>query len=104
LVEYSDKNRLHRVYIPTDSIKSATVDEEVLSLGIPYGIDWENKLSINISVEDIANTLREYELWTVEDVEKRPGLVMTALQESLGIGITNIFEIIRKYKTERKVK
>ncbi|MFA5322355.1 MAG: hypothetical protein WC373_06735 [Smithella sp.] len=107
LVEYSKKGYLNRRYIPDNSLELSDeiylVDEDVLEMGIQYGIEWESELHFSVSVEDMANSLRKAGLWTPEDVEKNPQIILTALMQAYSIDLAKIFEIARKYKSERTI-
>lgn len=94
LVEWSDSGRFRRTVVPRESVtederKRTFVSESDLSMGIPYGVDWESRLreTFVITGANIAEKLEGSGIWTKEDYIKNPSVVqqsvLAAAQEIL---------------------
>lgn len=80
LVEYDD-GALHRVVIPVEEVgENGEITMGTLSMGIPYGADWEAKIQALDLPAAIAGELRRAGFWTEEDVQKRPGDALLILR------------------------
>lgn len=79
LVEWSDKEGLHRAYIPYGKIDGTKVVTTVLKAGIPYGAPWEEVKPEWPSSEQIADKLRNSGIWTAEDLRANSAVVNSVL-------------------------
>ena len=94
-VEFMLDKVLQRAIIPTNRIDDNTVSEDILRLGIPYGVPWDLvKLSAN-SIE-LANALRRMEIWTYEDAMSNPNKVISALQAVYKCDLAQIIQYARE--------
>ena len=48
LVQWADGEDLRRAYVPASKVKDGQCDEDALGAGIPYGVPWEELISIDI--------------------------------------------------------
>lgn len=94
LVEWHEGKMPCRAIIPAKSVhENGEVEEEVLSQGAPYGIDYESALTINVTVSDIAMRLRSAGIWTKSDAMRNPGKVVSALQSAYKIDLSAILTL-----------
>lgn len=96
LVEYLYGDHLRRVNIPTSSIKAGQVEEGILEMGIPYGLEWSNLLSLQATPELFQENLRQAGIWTKDDALKNPQLVVAAIQATYQIDLAKIFSILKE--------
>src|SRR5512146_3595940 len=87
LVEWEDQG-LHRALIPAGEIIEGAVSVETLSLGIPYGLPWEQLLTLSATPEALAAELRANGIWSLEDLEKNPRAAVGALQKVYGVDLS----------------
>jgi len=82
LIQYESDGYLHRGIVPEEIIIDNVVDDTLLSLAIPYGVDWEFVMgsSRTITWKDIANCLRKAGIWTLVDLRMNPQAVLGAIQ------------------------
>ena len=99
LVEYVQKGRVFRKYIPTDKLKGNKVAVDELELGMDYGVPWASELKMDATPQQLEDKLHALGLWTGEDVLNKPGaLVMSALQAVYGVGLSTIYQVANKYR------
>ncbi len=99
LVEYVQKGRVFRKFIPTDKLKGNKVSVDELELGVNYGVPWASELKMDATPQQLEDKLHALGLWTSEDVLNTPGSkVMSALQAVYGVGLSTIYHVANKYK------
>lgn len=88
LVEYAEAGRPVRVTIPVGLVADdLTADPADLAQGAPYGIPWERAPLGHVTMERIADELRNAGIWTAEDLRTRPRAALGALQAAYGIDL-----------------
>jgi hypothetical protein len=107
LVEWLDNESLRRATVPLSQIefddpKMGTVDEEILEMGIPYGLPWEEIIGeIKITPSIIANTLRQHGIWTLEDIEGNSSKIVGALQAAYGLDMATLIRGAHDMRKEK---
>ena len=97
MVEFMLDKLLQRATIPTSLIEDEYVEQAVLEAGIPYGVPWE-LVKLSASPIDLANTLRVYDIWTVDDAMRNPNKIISALQAVYEVDLAQILKFAREYK------
>lgn len=100
LLEYSNGDGFSRVILPDHLIKEhdgkAYVTLDDLYAGIPYGVPWEDVIeALTIVPEEVAKSLRESGVWTIEDAEKNPQAVTGAVFACTRPILTQINSIVK---------
>jgi hypothetical protein len=101
LVEWNDGKALHRATIPVHSYGPEgplSVDAEILSMGIPYGVPWEDVLEVNLKVSDLATLLRNAGIWTASDVMARSRELYGIIQSFYGIDVGALIMAASQYE------
>lgn len=80
LVEWTDKDGLQRAWLPIDK---ATKDDP--ALGIPFGAEIAEALSIKVKPSDIEQALRKAGIWTWDDVINQAPALPGILQDAFGV-------------------
>jgi len=76
LVEWIDAEGMYRrAYVPLDRVRDNTVESRDLERGIPYGLPWEQWITIEVTPESIANDLRRRGVWTWADINNHAALL-----------------------------
>lgn len=98
LVKYLDSGDVLRmVIVPSNSIIDETVDNDVLEMAIVYGLPWEEIATIKAIPQMIADKLRQYNIWTLEDAQANPQTVTAALMSVYGIDAAALLKRARQY-------
>lgn len=98
-----DSQKVSRTIVPTDTI---SIEDGVVTCaidpyeGIPYGLPWEEILQVDLTVEELANNLRRYGLWTAEDIHGNPPALMSAIAVSYGMSASNLTGAVTKFTQE----
>lgn len=90
VVEYA--GGLKRCIIPAENVTSGGVDPQTLEDGIPYGIPWEQVLTLSATPQKLADKLRANGIWTREDLEANPTAAFGALQAVYGIDLAALYQ------------
>lgn len=70
LVEWlDDEARYCRAYVPLASLVDGACPPTELVRGIPYGIHWEDLITVTATPESIANELRRRGVWRWQDID-----------------------------------
>lgn len=79
LVEWADGGA-KRGYIPLEEIEDGKATKDVLKAALPYGVPWGAFADFSaLTPEAFETKLRGLGIWTVADLEKRPGSVSQAI-------------------------
>lgn len=106
LIQWDDEEGLHRGIIPEEVLgeDGVTVRDELLSLSIPYGVDWEVHLEGTVGLVTpaiIARNLRNAGIWTAEDALSNPKSLIGAVQKSYAGDLAAIINVAKmKYKNK----
>lgn len=88
-IEYRDETGPHIVIVPDDC------DDP--SMGIPYGEPWELSV-VNITPEQIAQALREKNIWTLDDLRVHVGDARNALYGLVGAVLRDLLKSTKEVK------
>jgi len=106
ILEMEIEGKFQRASFPAESIALSNEDivymtEEEFSLGIPFGIPFEDRLSGKfLSPISIAEALHNVGLWTSKDIQENPRLVQSALVSLLGDTLHEITSLAREFKAK----
>jgi len=106
LVEWMDADGfLHRASVPESEVMrpdanttEAHVEEDVLEMGIPWGVPWEHIIVLNVTPEDVAQSLRKAGIWTHSDVMYKPQAVIGAIQAAYSIDLATLLRKAGEFK------
>lgn len=93
LVEYDNK----RVYIPVKHLQGGFVKDFILERGVQFGVDFKS-INIEVSPEEVEKQMHKRNIWTREDIMSKPALVIAALQDALGLTLSNILQFVERKK------
>ena len=79
VVQYAEGGRQKRVVLPEGAF-SERLPLDMLTQGIPLGIDWAGALKPSVTGQMLEDTLHNHGIWTKNDWRTRPRQVMSALQ------------------------
>jgi hypothetical protein len=96
LVEWMAPEGVKRGTVPVVSISRGRVDRSELECAIPYGVPWEELVTVSATPRKIAAELRRVEIWTREDLEARPNQAMSAIQEAYGCSLKDLLKAVRQ--------
>jgi len=91
---------MRRVLIPRSALVGDNVDPVVLARGIEYGSPWEELLEIRVTPELIAAELRRRGIWTVDDLHRKPGEALAALQAAYGVDYQSLVQAAEAHERE----
>jgi hypothetical protein len=106
LIEWLDSGGLKRAYLPLADIDgAAAIGDSVTvadpSLGIPYGVDWA-QIPVSITSQKLADTLRQYGIWTEADALANPMAVQGAILSIVGLDLSTVLNFA--HQAEHKAK
>jgi hypothetical protein len=96
LVEYN-AGGLKRAIIPGSEVKDGQADVEILALGIPYGLPWEEMVNLQATSELLAQELRIRGIWTIDDMRRNQPVVYGALQAVYGLDLAGLINAAETY-------
>jgi len=77
LIEYEQKGKIKRAYLPISDIQDDRVDPEALDLAIPYGVPWAALLDLSdLTPERVELELHKYGIWTLQDLENKDRILI----------------------------
>jgi hypothetical protein len=91
LIEWSEDGTLYRGTVPEEVIIDDAVRDDLLSIAIRYGLDWEHILADameNVTPKIISNNLHKAGIWTVNDLRDNPMAALAALQATYGLDVS----------------
>ena len=111
LVEFRDQDgNPFRYSFPADDIKvesdgsTVYLSEEMVDMGIPYGVPWEHLLKdIHITADQLASNLRKNNIWTAEDAMKNPNGLKGALLSSLSVAMSSVIRISKEFMSNKEM-
>lgn len=102
LVEW-DNGTLQRGYIPSTLIPNDYfVNENDLQLAVPYGVQWEDILNLNVTIRQLDFELKKNGIWTFEDVLTNSDKVLNALKSVYGLELSKIQTIAKQQLTKEE--
>jgi hypothetical protein len=97
LVEWDD-GRMHRAYVPVESLDGKLCPDNALKEAPVYGVPWELLLDLSgITPEAVADALRRKWIWTTEDAHAQSRALLT-----LGSGFIGnpVFRVVDELETK----
>ena len=96
LVEWFD-DKYHRVYVPVAEFdfEKKTVAENVLAMGIPYGVDW-SQMDVTIDPVELDQELKKRGIWTRKDLESKPNQAIAAINRISGMMRRQMLDVAEK--------
>lgn len=98
LIEYIKDTRLKRVTVPVGDIVDDQISERKLKMGIPYGVEWSQKIKLSASSQDLEQNLRRVGIWTKEDALGNANKVLGAIQATYQVDLGAILRIAKGVK------
>ena len=102
LVEWDDAGKFRRMLVPREVVLEnkdgrGLIVEEILEMGIPYGVNWEVRIqkSFVITGVQVAQQLEVLGIWTKEDYERNPNIVQQAVLGAAKEILVELYAIIR---------
>ena len=89
LVEWNDDG-LHRAFVPVEEVSEGQCSANVLKAGVPYGVDWEKYIQINVTVAEISHALHRAGFWIPKDIEQRVIRAQQAINQAVGISAAGL--------------
>jgi hypothetical protein len=82
LVQWQEADQSwRRAYVPSAEVENSMVAREVLSLGIPYGVDWASMLEdVVLTPAQMDSALKRFGIWEWKDLDSRPHSYEYALE------------------------
>ena len=96
LVEWLEDGRLKRCVLPV-GLAGAEIDAETLGLGAPYGLPWEEIITLQATPETLADNLRRAGIWTLEDMRDSKK-VFGVIQATYGVDLGTLIQAANGYK------
>jgi hypothetical protein len=97
LVEWQAEGKLRRCVLPV-GLAGAEIDAETLELGAPYGLPWEEIVTLQATPEALAENLRRAGIWTLADMARNGKAVFGALQATYGVDLAALIQAANGYK------
>ena len=101
MVQWEDAEGLHRGTVPEYLVTDGELQDDLLSLVIPHGVDWTFLLeNVNRTVDAsvLANDLRVRGIWTAEDARAHPQVVQGAILSAYGVTFSSLMRAVEVYK------
>lgn len=100
--EWLDGETLRRCVLPLDACVDGAIDDQTLSLGVPYGLDWGKIITLQASVEKLTEALHRAGIWTPEDLIVNQQAAYGCLQSVYGLDLAGLIRAADKARKERK--
>lgn len=92
---------IKRGLVPEEVLQdNNTLDDALVSLVVPYGLDWEYILEDaigHITPQRLAAELRRVGLWTIQDLRANPQAAFGALQAVYGLDFSALLRSAEDY-------
>ena len=98
LIEWVEKTRLKRGYLPASLIDGDMVSDEVLEAVTPYGVPWESVITTHGTPEGFAQALHAHDIWTLNDCVTKPKEAIAALQSVYRVDLAALLQAARKFE------
>ena len=98
LVEYIENRKTKRVTVATNDVVDNQVSKEAIELGVPYGVEWSNLVTLQANSGELEKNLRKVGIWTAEDALKDANKVLNALMKTYQIDLGMIMRIAKEVK------
>jgi hypothetical protein len=100
LIEWLDNNGLNRGLIPQEVVDGDFVNEEHITLAVPYGVNWAFALQEVISKvtpDTFAQVLYQHNIWTLQDLTSDPQRAFTAIQAVYGLDYQELVKVAKLF-------
>jgi hypothetical protein len=100
LIEWIGDDGIHRGTVPEEVVNDDIVRDDLLSLAIPYGMDWEFMLDGalgNVTPQVIANNLHRVGIWTLQDLRSRPQDAIGAIQAAYHLDFQTLLRLTEQH-------
>ena len=104
LIEWREDGCLRRGIIPEEVVDGNFVDDDLLSLAISFGIDFEFLLEQaldNVTPASIACRLHNAGICTYDDMRSNPAVVRGVIMAAYGVDFQTLYRIAEDNKTRR---
>lgn len=96
LVQWAEGRDMRRAFVPTAVVHDGHVAQDELDAGIPYGVRWEQFITITGTPDDVGYELRRRNIWTLRDLEGRYREAQVAFLSAFGADIGAMLQAVRK--------
>lgn len=101
LIELIIDGNIRRGFVPEEVLQDDnTLDDALISLVVPYGLDWEFILENaigQVTPQRLAAELRRVGLWTLQDLRSNPQAAFGALQAVYGLDLSTLIRTAEDY-------
>ena len=84
LVEYFDNGMPKRCVLPAQVMTGEYVSQKELDRGVEFGAPWD-EIGLDATPEKLCANLRNAGVWTVDDLRRKPEVVIGVLQATYGV-------------------
>lgn len=85
LVEWFDDGMPVRGWLPWNKVNSGVVETRELDWAQPYGLPWEDLIELRATPREMAKSLRNRGIWTIEDIRAQPDATLGAIMATYGL-------------------
>lgn len=101
LVEWQTKSGSRRVIVPEAKVQGNECTQDVLDAGKPYGVPWSEVLKVpEYDIVELARTLYEHGIWTMDDIDRRHTQVEKSIRAALKFSSADVRRAAKKYEKE----
>lgn len=100
LIEWLEDGDIYRGTVPDSLLEGNTIEDEHLSMAIPYGVDWAFALEDvyrTVTISDFVQSLHNHGIWTAEDARRNSGKVQGAILSAYGVTFQTILRVAQDY-------
>lgn len=98
----AELNDVAAYYVPEEMIEGDKISSLVLEKCVPHGVPWDEALAkFELDKEGLARALRQYSIWTYEDMETRVNALYRAVMKGSGISDA-LLTAARKYELRKE--
>jgi hypothetical protein len=105
VVEFVKDAKVQRAIIPASALKEdGTALVEDLEAGAPYGLPFAEIFEPQVTAERLEECLHNNGIWTMDDMQSKPALVVAALQAAYRMDFSTLLVAASAYKPVREQK
>ena len=102
VVRWTERGKLKAVIVPAEQITDGTIAKTALDAGIVYGVPWENVEFAEVSSADLAEALRGHDIWTHDDLCKKPSEATSAIRSLFGVDFATLMQLAIRHEQKEK--